>query len=130
MRITGVTPIGTKLDRESGIEVSVGDYDEVTTDWYRADINSLHKEFDAAGIEFREYTLMRKAVGAESGILMAMLIWGVVEAFNILKAWLPAREGRKVRIKFKDGTEIEAANIDELEQIRDRFLAHVPEEND
>lgn len=129
MRTSSVTPIKAKVDPKSAIEVSVGEFDDVTSDWYRADISSLHSEFDDAGIDFLEYTLMRKAVGAESGLLVALIIWGGVEAFNILKAWLPARQGRKVRIKFKDGTEMEATTVKELEKIHDKFLAHRPEQD-
>ena len=82
MRITEVTPIGTKLNRECGIEVSVGDYDEVTTDWYRTDINSLHQEFEAAGIELREYTLMRKAVGELVNCPLTCSFDGLIESLS------------------------------------------------
>lgn len=57
MRIRSVTPIKPKVDSKIGIEVTVGAYDEATSDWYRSDINSLHDEFDAAGIDYLERTL-------------------------------------------------------------------------
>jgi hypothetical protein len=130
MKITSVTPIKQKVDSKAGVEVSVGEFDEVTTDWYRTDINSLHDELEDAGIDYLEYTLMRKAVGAENGLLVALVIYGTAQAFDILKAWLPARQSRKVRVKFKDGSEIEATTVKELEHIRDKFLTQQPEETD
>ncbi len=128
MRITKVTPINPKPDLDNGVEVFVGEFREVENEWYQADIAALEAELERAGIDFREYHLMRKAVGFESGAIVALLIWAGRETFKILAAWLPAREGRKVRIKFKDGTEIEATSVKELEQIRDKFLAEKPEE--
>jgi hypothetical protein len=120
----------TQINPYTALDVSVGEYDDVTSDWYQADVTSLHEEFDRAGIEFLEYTLMRKAFGdAANGLLVGLGLWGTAQAFGVLKAWLPAREGRKVRIKFKDGTEIEATTVRELEEIRDKFLAHVPDED-
>lgn len=127
MRITKATRIEPKIDHAAAVELSVGDYDDVTTDWYQTEINSLHDELDEAGIEYLEYTLMRKAIGADNGLLVALAIWGTSQALSVLKAWLPAKEGRKVRIKFKDGTEIEAATISELEEIYEKFLSHQPE---
>jgi hypothetical protein len=129
MRITKVTHIKPKVDPKAAVEVSVGKYEDVSSDWYRADISSLHDAFEEAGIDFLEYTLMRKAIGAESGLLIGLAIWGTAQAFGLLKAWLPAREGRRVRIKFKDGTEIEAKSVQELEEIRGKFLVHAPEKD-
>lgn len=48
---------------------------------------------------------------------------GSAEALKVLAAWLPAREGRRVRIRFRDGTEIEATTVKELEKIKQSFLA-------
>ena len=129
MKITSVTPIKPKVDPKAGIEVSVGEYDDVTSDWYQADITSLQEEFDRAEIDYLEYTLMRKSVGAVDGQLVSLVVAGGTAAFLLLKAWLPARQGRKVRIKFKDGSEIEATTVKELEKIHDKFLAHKPEED-
>lgn len=129
MRVTNVTPIKPKVDPKSGVEVSVGGYDDVTSDWYQADITSLEDDLDRAGIDYLEYTLMRKSVGGVDGQLISLVLWGGTAAFLLLKAWLPARQGRKVRIKFKDGSEIEATTVKELEKIYDKFLAHKPEED-
>lgn len=130
MSTTSVTPTKREIDPYTALDVSVGEYDDVTSDWYQADVTSLHEEFDRAGIDFLEYTLMRKALGdAANGLLVGLGLWGTAQAFGVLKAWLPAREGRKVRIKFKDGTEIEATTVRELEEIRDKFLTHVPDED-
>jgi hypothetical protein len=122
MRITKVTPIISKADPENGVEVFVGEFREVENEWYQADIASLEALLEREGVAYREYHLMRKAIGFESGLLVGLLIWGAAEVLKVLAAWLPAREGRKVRIKFKDGTEIEATTVKELEQIRDKFL--------
>lgn len=129
MRITKVTPVSPKPDIENGVEVFVGEFREVENDWYQADIAALEAELERAGINFREYHLMRKATGFESGAIVALLIWVGRETFKILAAWLPAREGRKVRIKFKDGTEIEARTVKELEQIRNKFLISAKEDD-
>jgi hypothetical protein len=130
MRITSVTPVKPEIDPHAALDVSVGEYDDVTSDWYQADVTSLHDEFTRAGIDYLEYTLMRKALGdAANGLLVGLGIWGTGQAFSVLKAWLPAREARKVRIRFKDGTEIEAGTVTELEQIREKFLSHVPEDD-
>lgn len=129
MKITSVTPIKQKIEPKFAVEVSVGKFDDVTSDWYRAEITSLHDQFDEAGIEYLKYTLMRKSIGAENGMLVALAVWGSAQAFDILKAWLPAKQSRKVRVRFKDGSEIEATRVAELEEIRAKFLAHQPDED-
>src|SRR5436309_218835 len=102
MRITQVTRVSPDIDPDAALELSVGEYDDVTSDWYQADITSLHDELDAAGIKYLEYTLMRKALGdAANGLLVSVVTFGTLGAFELLKAWLPARQGRKVRVKFK-----------------------------
>ncbi len=128
MKITNVTPSKPEVDPEKAIELSVGDYDDITSDWYQADITSLQGELDRASIDCVKYTLMRKSVGAVDGQLVSLVVAGGTAAFLLLKAWLPARQGRKVRIRFKDGTEIEATSVKELEKIHDKFLAHRPED--
>lgn len=73
---------------------------------------------------------MRKSLGdAANGLLLSLVILGTAGAFELLKAWLPARQGRKVRVKFKDGSEIEAATVKELQEIRNKFLSHQPTED-
>ena len=128
MRITKVTPVDKQSDEEATAEASFGEFGDVEEDWYRADAKDLEEAMTAAGLQYREYTLMRKAVGLESGLVVALLLWGGAKAFEVLKAWLPAREGRKVRIKFKDGTEIEAHSVNDLEKLHDRFLKNEGDE--
>ncbi|MEL7755452.1 hypothetical protein AAG601_06635 [Citromicrobium bathyomarinum] len=127
MRITKVTPVDKLSDQQATVEASFGDFGEVEEQWYREDAQALEDAMDAAGLQYREYTLMRKAIGAETGLVVALILWGGAKLFDVLKAWLPAREGRKVRIKFKDGTEIEAHSVEELEKLHDRFLAEDPD---
>ena len=125
IRITKVTPIASKRAEptsETGIEIFPGEFREVESDWYQADLDDLKELLEGKDLGYREYHLMRKAVGFESGLLVGLLIWGGTEGLKVLTAWLLAREGRKVRVKFKDGTEIEARSVKELEQIRDKFL--------
>ena len=129
MKITSVTPMKPELDRERAVDISVGDFFEVDNDWYQGDVASLKEQLEHVGLNFRELALMRKSVGFESGLLVGLLVGAGAELFKILTAWLPAREGRKVRVRFKDGSEIEARNIKELEQIRDKFLAHGRDED-
>jgi len=123
MRITKVTPLNAQQPPESGFEIFPGDFSEVENDWYQSDIGSLKTLLDDDDLSFREFSLMRKAIGFESSLLVGLLIWGGREAFKVLAAWLPARAGRRVRIKFKDGSEIEAHSVRDLERIRDKFLA-------
>lgn len=129
MRITDETPIYPDPPAGTGVEIFPGEINEVETDWYQTDIDELKSQLDHANLRYREYSLMRKAIGFESGLLVGLLIWGGTEAMKVLAAWLPARQGRRVRIKFKDGTEIEASSIKELEQVRDRFLPSAKEDD-
>ena len=128
MRITKVTPIKPE---PSGVrlEVAPGEFSDVDNEWYQSDIGDLKSRIEAADLSFREQALMRKAVGFESGLLVGLMIWGGSEVFKVLAAWLPAREGRKVRVRLKDGTEIEAQTVKRLEQIRDKFLTNTDEDN-
>jgi len=123
MRITKVTPLSEQHDSEPNVELYVGEYDDWKDDWHRSEIEALQAELDEAGVEYRPYHLMQKAIGLDDAILVGLATWLAKRVFDVLVAWLPAREGRKVRIKLKDGTEIEARTVKELEQIRDRFLS-------
>lgn len=128
MRITKVTPLsGHRSD--PNVELYVGEYDNWKDQWHRGEILALQAELDEAGVEYRPYHLMQKAIGFDDAIVVGLATWVAKRIFDVLIAWLPAREGRKVRIKFKDGTEIEARSVKELERIRDQFLP-AAEEND
>ena len=124
MRITKVTRVDELSDEDATLEAAFGELSEVEEDWYREDAADLEAAMDAAGLQYREYTLRRKAVGMEGMVVVTLLMWGGAKVFEVLKVWLPAREGRKVRIKFKDGTEIEAHSVKELEKLHDRFLSN------
>ena len=122
MRITKVTPVNDARS-EPNVELYVGEYDDWTDDWHRAEINALQSEFDASGIDYQERRLMQKAVGFDDAALVGLATYAIKKVFDLLIAWLPAREGRKVRVRFKDGTEIEAHSVEELEKLRERFLS-------
>jgi hypothetical protein len=121
MRITKVTPL-SEQKHDPNVELYVGDYDDWKDEWHRSEIAALQAELTEAGIDYRPYHLMQKAIGFDDAIVVGLATWLAKRVFDVLVAWLPAREGRKVRIKFKDGTEIEANSVKELDQIRSRFL--------
>lgn len=130
MKITKVTPLDPDPPSSSAIEVAPGDYSEVDDDWYQADVQALKDELDRVDLRYRERQLMRKAAGFEGGLFVGLLIWGGAEALKVLSAWIASRQGRRVRVKFPDGTEIEATSVKELEEVREKFLPSAPEEDD
>lgn len=128
MRITKITPT-SEQNPDPNVELYVGEYDDWKDDWHRSEITALQGELTEAGVDYRPYHLMQKAIGFDDAIVVGIATWLAKRVFDVLVAWLPAREGRKVRIKFKDGTEIEAKSVKELEQIRSRFLPEQPNQD-
>jgi hypothetical protein len=124
--MTNITPLSEQKSYPN-VELYIGEYGDWKDDWHRSEIAALQVTLTEAGIDYRPYHLMQKAFGIDDAVVVGIATWLAKRVFDVLVAWLPAREGRKVRIKFNDGTEIEARSVKELEKIRSTFL---PERSD
>ena len=124
-----VIKVGPTPRVNGDVEVYLGGFSDIEAGWYQADLRDLSEAMGEAEVEYSERHLMRKSADFSQGVLACLALWGSAQAFKVLVAWLPAREGRRVRIRFKDGTEIEATTVKELEQIKKSFLAPIVDDD-
>ena|SRR2546421_8903052 len=86
---------------------------------YQVELKAFQQSLTAHGIKFSSHmTLMESAFGGgfhlgEFGIIAAA---SIVPLAGLLRAWLKARYGRKVKLKIKDFS-AEAASVEEVDKL-------------
>jgi len=85
---------------------------------YQKELESFKKSLLALGLEVHFTMELRESMGGGGGLLGEFLIKiapiiGSGGLFGLLGAWLQAKYGRKVRVKFGD-TEAEARSVEEI----------------